>query len=153
MTIQLRQARKEDLPILDEFQQQLVKLERGFDKGIPTQGRVDYYNLESLLMSDKVHFLVVEVDNKVVGCGFGEIRKNVDWAVDKEYGYIGLVFVKEEYRYQGIGKKIVGSIFDWFHSKNISHITVEVYAENKEAIEAYTSYGFEHFVCQMKYGK
>lgn len=147
----LRPAKISDISQLKNFQEQLVIYERPFDAGIPKKGKVEYYDLKNLIKNKKVNFLVAEADNKIVGCGFGEIRKNVKWALNKEYGYIGLMYVERNFRGRGIGNLIVKNLIKWLKKKKIKDIRLQVYAKNKKALHTYQKYGFKDFVIEMKY--
>ncbi len=151
MSLILRLAKLSDLNILNNFQQQLVNHEKPFDSGIPTKGAIEYYNINELIKDDNSYFLVAEIDSKLVGCAFGQIRKNIDWAVNKQYGYIGLMFVDEKHRRQKIGKLIVNAIIQWFKTKQISDIRLKVYEKNVSAVNEYRKYGFKDFILELQY--
>lgn len=147
----LRRAKLSDLDTLKNFQQQLVMHERPFDSGIPKKGKVEYYDIKKLIKSNNVNFLVVEMGNEIIGCGFGQIRKNDEWNVNKKYGYIGLMFIKKEFRNQRVGKIIVDALIRWFKAKNIFDIRLKVYEKNVNAVNAYKKYGFRCFIHEMQY--
>ncbi len=147
----LRSANLSDLNTLKNFQKRLVIHERPFDPGIPKKEEVEYYDIRELIEANNVNFLVIEIDNKIIGCGFGQIRKNDDWAANKIFGYIGLMFVDDKFRGQKIGKLIVDELVKWFKEKNVFDIRLKVYEKNISAVNAYKKYGFEHFVLEMRY--
>jgi len=151
MEPKLRQAVPSDLSSLEHLQQQLVAHERQFDSGIPVEGEVDYYDIMGLIEADDIHFLVVELEDEVMGCGFGQIRKNLEWAVDEYYGHIGLMIVREGFRKQGIGRIIVDRLVAWFRDRDISLIMIQAYSGNVDAIEAYRTYGFRDFELKLRY--
>ncbi len=151
MELNLRKARIEDAEKLEELQQTLVKFERKFDSGIPAKGNVYYYDIKKLIRDKKTHFIVAETDNEIIGCGFGQIRKNLDWVKDKKMGYIGLMVIKEKFRRSGTGRFIIENLTAWFRRKKISHIILETYCKNIYAVSAYRKYGFQDFILQMKY--
>lgn len=152
MIPKIRSATLSDLNTLKKFQQELVKYERPFDSGIPSKGVVNYYNLTELIKSYNTKFLVAESDKTVIGCGFGQIRKNVEWAVNKKYGYIGLMYVDKKFRGKKIGKSIAEELIKWFREKKILSIRLQVYHKNKPAVNAYRKYGFSDFIMEMQYG-
>ena len=122
----VRSAQISDLEALKKFQQQLVIHERPFDHGIPKKGEVEYYNLKVLLEADAVNFLVAEVENSIVGCGFGQIRKNDPWSVNQYFGYIGLMYVDKRFRNQKVGRLLVNALIKWFKEKNVFDIRLKV---------------------------
>ncbi|MFZ1321721.1 MAG: GNAT family N-acetyltransferase [Ignavibacteria bacterium] len=151
MNLVIREAELKDLTELKELQQSLVNFERPFDDGIPAEGDVNYYDINGLLNDDFTYFVVAEMEGKIIGCGFAQIRDNLNWAIEKKLGYIGLMVVREEYRRNNTGKLIIENLTGWLNKKNISHIILETYSCNKTAINAYKKYGFKEFVLQMKF--
>ncbi|MBS1516705.1 MAG: GNAT family N-acetyltransferase [Bacteroidetes bacterium] len=147
----LREATIKDFDALSELQQNLVKFERPFDKGIPQSGKVCYYDIMKLINDKNTLFIAAETNNEIIGCGFGQIRNNLEWAVEKKIGYIGLMIIKEKYRRKNTGRLIIEKLIDYFRGKKISNIILETYCINTKAIEAYKKYGFKEFVLQMKY--
>ena len=148
----VRTATLSDLPALRQLQQQLIQFERPFDPTMPS-GHVEYYNLRELLHSEKVKCLVVETEGRIVGCGFGKIKRNPEWPKSPKIGYIGLMFIEKNYRHQGIGNQIITSLLHWFKECQISDIRLKVYAHNSKALKAYEKYGFTSFMTEMRYSK
>jgi len=152
MALTIRSATDDDEEVLKELQQTLVSWERPFDKGIPPTGIVEYYDVRTLIGKDHIEYLVAEVDHEVVGCIFGEIRKNDSWAIPEHFGYVGLFSVREDFRGQGIGKQMLDRIVDWFHSRGITEIRLKVYEGNIRSIDFYKRYGFIDHIKDMRLG-
>ncbi len=150
MEVVIRKAIISDLPIIHKFQQELVKIERPFDSGIPQTGKVEYYDFKKLIKFISVNFLIAEVNGKPVACGFAQIKKNVNWAVEKKYGYIGFMYVDAKFRGKGIGSQIMEDFIIWFKKKNIVYITLKAYFKNDAARSAYRKMGFCDFVSEME---
>lgn len=80
------------------------------------------------------HYLVVEVDGIVAGyCGY--------WGIAGE-GYIYNVAVKNEYRRQHIGYKMLKVLLEEAADRGITSLTLEVRFSNEAAIRLYESLGF-----------
>lgn len=80
------------------------------------------------------HYIVVEIDGKVVGyCGY--------WGIAGE-GYIYNVAVKNEYRRQAIGNRMLRSLLEDAADRGITSVTLEVRYSNEAAIRLYESLGF-----------
>ena len=150
MSFKVRQASIEDLKAVEHLQQQLVSYERPFDNTIPKTGEVYYYDLKKLLRSKQAKVMVVEAEGKVVGCGFGEIQKDVQWSINKNVGYIGLMYVEQNARGKGVGKMIITALLDWLKEKNMKDVRLRLYNENEDAHRAYRSYGFQDFIMEMR---
>ena len=62
-------------------------------------------------------------------------------SIYEEYGNIESLFVRSDFRKQGIGKRLVLKHIDWFHKNNCQRIEVSTVYHNQEAIEFYKSVG------------
>lgn len=152
--LKLRKATIKDLKLIDCFQDKLVNYERKLDPLIRKGKNIRFYpekEIKRMLCSSNSLFLIAEINNNVVGCGVGKIEKTFgNWCVYKKRGYIGHMFVDENYRRKGIGKKIMSQLIKWFKSKKIKFIRLCVYANNQKTINAYRKYGFKDYTFEMK---
>src|SRR5687767_12106385 len=113
--MRIRKATLDDLPILLEFEQGLIRAELPMDDSIITTEPTHYYDIPSLINSADTMMMVAETnDNVLVGCGYGKIMENPAWSIEKQYGHIGFMFVRDEYRGQGISNRIIDQLCAWF---------------------------------------
>lgn len=145
----IRRATASDRVTISSFQDKLVMYERPFDSRIK-DGKVAYYNIQKLLGSRNSYVAVAEEGGVLIGCGFGEILREQKWCRNSRFGYVGLMYVDENSRGKGVGKKLLTSIISWFKTKNIHEIRLKVYSENVNAIRAYANNGFKEFVKEMR---
>ncbi len=151
MSPNFRKATRVDITTLRNFENKLVAHERSREPTLIQEGALEYYDIPQLIEdSENSIIIIAEVDNKPVGCGLGQIRKNEPYNNVPHYGYVGLMYVDEAQRGNKIGGSIIQELVDWFHSKKINEIRLKVYANNPAAVKAYEKYGFEHFVHEMK---
>ena len=68
----VRPAHKKDLPVLLQFEQEIIKVERPFNTTLK-EGEIHFYDLQQLMESEKASVVVAEIDNKVVGSGYAVI--------------------------------------------------------------------------------
>ena len=54
--------------------------------------KISYYDIKDYIFSDHTEVLVAEVDNKVVGNGYGQIRNRKKYFKQKQLGYIGFIY-------------------------------------------------------------
>ena len=149
MNVEIRKATLNDLDTLLDFEQQLISVERPMDTSLEQINKISYFNIPKFIESDNSELFVATVANEIIGCGYGLIKQNHNKFAQKEHGYIGFIFVKEEYRGKGINKSIFEGIFDWFKAKDIIEVRLSVYEENPRAIKAYEKLGFEKSLVQM----
>ena len=91
-------------------------------------------------------------DNKIVGFITGEIFKKKAW-YNVQLGEINNIFVLEEYRQKGIGKKLVKTMIDTFKQEGITNIDLYTFGNNVDAIKFYEKIGFKKYNVQMLYEK
>ncbi|MBN2095689.1 MAG: GNAT family N-acetyltransferase [Candidatus Aenigmarchaeota archaeon] len=149
MAFTVRQAAESDIKALEKFQQKSTDYVRPFDPTLKKKGRIEYYKVSDLMKSKKVLLLIVEKDGKIVACGYGEIKDSPHFMEEKQFGYVGFMFVLEEFRRQGISKLILDELFQWFRKKKIKDVTLKTYSKNTYAIKSYEKYGFRPMVTAM----
>jgi len=149
MEVKIRKATLDDLPILEEFLQQLIAVERPMDPSLEQEKFIKYYELESFIDSTTAELFVATVNDEIVGSGYGDIRQNKGHFAYRDYGYVGFMFVSEAFRGQGIGGQVLETIFDWFRSRGIKETRLTVYEENPSAIRAYEKIGYKKNLIEM----
>lgn len=102
-------------------------------------------------IKDKICYVAIE-DEKIVGVITGEILSRQNW-YKMQMGMIENLFVLQEYRKNGIGKKLVEQIEKDFEEKNITTIELHTLNNNEEAIKFYEHIGFYKYNVQMLYQK
>lgn len=145
----IRPTKIEDLPILLNFEQKLIVTERPMDPTLKAE-RISYYNLESYILANHTEVLVAEINNEIIGSGYGQIRDRKDFFKQKKYGYIGFMYVKEEFRGKGISQMILENLYTWFRAQNLDEIRLTVYKKNQRAIKAYEKAGFSKHLIEMR---
>ncbi|WP_108868152.1 GNAT family N-acetyltransferase [Aquimarina aquimarini] len=142
----IRPAHTEDLPVLLHFEQKIIETERPMDPTLK-KGKISYYDIESYITAKHTEVIVAEIDGKVIGSGYGQIRDRKDFFKQRQLGYIGFIYVEEAHRGKGISQQILQTLNNWFKTKGIEEIRLTVYEKNPRAIKAYEKAGFEkHFV-------
>jgi len=145
--MQIREATKEDIPVLLEFEQGVVSAERPFAPQI--KGHANYYDLGDLMASPKSCLVVAEENGKLVGSGYVQIRKSEDYYEHEEHAYIGFLYVHPDFRGKGIIGKVEKFLADWAHARGITQADLEVYCENLAAVRAYEKAGYAPYTQRM----
>lgn len=155
MEIKFRKAKLSDVGILNEFQNGIGIHERPLDVNIKRKGKIQYYANEDIVNSLKSKnslVLIAELNKKPIGCGFAEIRKNHgSWSKFSHKGYIGLMFVREDYRGKGVGSLILKELLKWLRKMKIKDIRLQVYQNNAIAKNTYLKAGFKDYIIEMIY--
>jgi GNAT superfamily N-acetyltransferase len=86
---------------------------------------------------------VAEVDGYVVGAAWLLVAERVprNNSLDRRYGDVQSVMVREEYRNQGIGAALMAAILAEARTRDLSHVTVH---SGRRAVGFYLRNGFSH---------
>lgn len=149
MHYKLRPATLEDLPVLLDFEQELIKAERPMDPTIQ-EGEISYYSIESFIKDPDIAVRVVEIEGEIVASGYARPKPDRPYLKHDLFGHLGFMFVKEEHRGKGLNKLILDDLIDWCKTQGLHEIRLDVYATNPSAIRAYEKVGFQQHLIQMR---
>jgi ribosomal protein S18 acetylase RimI-like enzyme len=149
MTI-IRRAQHADLPVLLDFEQQIIATERPMDPTLIQDRPISYYPIEDYLDADHTEVLVAESGGQLTGSIYGQIRDRKPFFQTAQLGYIGFMYVHPDHRGQGLVEALIDGIKAWFNSRGITEIILHVYAQNPRAIRAYEKAGFVSHLIEMR---
>lgn len=93
--------------------------------------------------------LIIAVENKeIIGFIDAEIKERPKLYQNKKEGQINLLYIKEEHRSKGAGKKLIEEVLNIFKENNITFITVNTHARDKEANEFWEKRSFRKYNIQ-----
>ena len=147
--MQIRQATLSDVNALLALEQAVVDAERPFNSAIKAQG-ARYYDIPALITDDDSHLLVAEDNGAIVATGYVQIRQSKPSLEHNVHGYLGFMYVAPAYRGMGLNKQIIDTLMAWAESKQVFDFYLDVYAENRAAINAYEKVGFQPSMLEMK---
>ncbi|MEV6849714.1 GNAT family N-acetyltransferase [Actinoplanes sp. NPDC051411] len=86
---------------------------------------------------------VAETDSTVVGCAWLHVAERVParGKLDRRYGDIQSVQVREEHRNRGIGTALIAAILAEARARGLTHVTVH---SGRRAVDFYLRNGFTH---------
>jgi GNAT superfamily N-acetyltransferase len=149
MELEIRQALESEINTLLDFEQEIISAERPFDSTLKDD-EIHYYDLIELIKSENAEVLVAVKDGEVIGSGYAKILPAKSYLKHTQYAYLGFMYVKPAFRGQGVNLKILQSLTEWAKGENISEVRLEVYNENKIAINAYLKSGFKPNLLEMR---
>jgi len=149
MNITTRSAVLEDLQVLYDFEQGIVTAERPYDPTLK-DGHINYYDLKELIKSEQAEVVVALADDEVVASGYAKIKEAKAYLKFEKYAYVGFMFVKPDYRGQGVSQKILQALQAWSISRGLTEMRLEVYGDNSKALSAYERYGFKKHMVEMR---
>ncbi|MGH2646787.1 MAG: GNAT family N-acetyltransferase [Ginsengibacter sp.] len=148
----IRPAVKTDLPVLLEFEQEIIGAERPFNSTLKDD-EIHFYDLHQLMESKKSEVVVAEIENEIVGSGFAVIREEADLFVKHtQFVYLGFMYVKPAHRGKGVSKAIIETLKEWAIAHDIYEIRLQVYDENIIAQKTYLKAGFKGHMLEMRMG-
>ena len=148
----IREMIPEDRNEIDEMQFELQKFFSGLDQtreSLSYQSIDDaHYYMQKMIddtksMNGKV--FVAEKNNVVVGFIQGVIIEHKVYDLShnpSKEGWIGLLYVKPDYRGSGIGQELLGKMKDYFIVQGCTSIKLLVLSDNANAIGFYKKIGF-----------
>lgn len=145
----IRKASLEDLPVLLEFEQGLIRDERPFDPTIK-DGKISYYSLEELIIQEKSDIYVVEKNGTILASGSVKIKKDRTYLKHDVIGYLGFMYVRPEARGLGLNQLIVDALEAWCRQRGLSELKLTVYSDNLPALRAYNKAGFQKHMITMR---
>lgn len=151
MGIVIRKATQEDLKAIQELNYKLFELEyNNFDPDLNmnwtfSQTGENYFK-KSI---ENATVWVAVSDNKVIGYLAGSIEKMPAYTT-KSLAELDNFYIDEEYRRQGIGKRLVEEFKKYCINKGIEEIKVTASAKNTNAKAFYQNNGFDEFEVTYK---
>ena len=149
MSPTVRKATLEDVSILLEFEQGVIKAERPFDPTI-REGDIAYYDIPDLVTNSNSDVFIVEINNHIVASGYAKIKSDRHYLKHERQGYLGFMFVSNEHRGKQLNKLIINTLLEWCKSRGIFEIRLDVYDDNIPAIRAYEKVGFKKHMINMR---
>ena len=139
-----RTATLDDLPTLFEFEQGIISAERPFDPTLKP-GHINYYNIAALIKSKDSEVIVALFGDEIVGSAYVSIEKSKAFLNHAYHAYLGFMYVKPEYRGQGVNKKFIEELKSWARSRDLQEVRLDVYSDNHPAVRAYEKAGFSRY--------
>ena len=101
--------------------------------------------VKSIFNNPKSVLFKAVCDDRICGCLFLWVFECEDaqaWSKTLEIGHISEIFVYEEYRRQGIAKKMIEAAEKYLKNRGVYALDLEVYHFNKAAQDFYVNQGF-----------
>jgi GNAT superfamily N-acetyltransferase len=145
----IRVAVQADLPILKEFEQDIIATERSLNDCLKSE-YIHYYDIGALINSEKSCVMVAENNGTIVGSGYARIKESKVYLRHKLHAYLGLMYVVPSHRGQGINQLVIQTLIKWAKTQGMQDFYLEAYANNLPALKAYEKLGFRASLIEMK---
>ncbi len=141
--------------IVKELVAELRRVENKFDADMRSDEESVEKQIEWMkrkLQSESTFLFVAIRENEkrnVIAYVFGWIEKrNKNYWKLTRFGYVGELFVKEEFRGMGVGRALLEKAEKWFAERGITKIFLDVEAENP-AVNFYKKLGYRELELRM----
>jgi ribosomal protein S18 acetylase RimI-like enzyme len=152
MTVQIRRATARDvreiLPVWGELAGFHAHLDPAFTPSAQWPREYGAY-LRTLMTRDDALAVIAKDGPEIIGYAIGRITTLPSFFEHRFRGYIHDVYVREAYRRQGVGRRMVEAILDWLRSRGVTMVELTV-AANNDATAFWERMGFDTYMYQMK---
>lgn len=153
MTFEIRRATardiKEILPVWGELAGFHASLDPAFTPSSEWPREYGAY-LRSLMSREDALALVAKDGTEIIGYAVGRVTTLPPFFEHRIRGYIHDVYVREEFRRRGLGRRLVEQILTWFRRRGVTMVELTVAANNRDAIPFWERLGFFVYMHQMK---
>ncbi len=147
--ITIRQATSKDLKLCQDFRNQLYSYEiENFDNNIMEEWSFSSYGKNDMKLALKNGKVFLAFDG-VKAVGFLNSYVMEETYLIEKVAKLDEIFVKEDYRGQGVGRLLVENFIDYYIKADIHHIRVKCDFKNDEAIGFYKHIGFEELHLEL----
>ena len=95
------------------------------------------------------NIVVADLNGETVAFVAGRIRTLPPYFGSTTIGAISEVFVSEQHRGSGIGRRLLAFALEWFQAQRITRVELQVVAGNPDAIRFYRQLGWHDELLQM----
>ena len=145
----IRNAVQVDLPLLKEFEQDIIATERPLNDCLKSE-YIRYYDIGALIDSDRACVIVAEDNGAIVGSGYARIKESKAHLQHNLHAYLGFMYVVPSYRGQGINQLVIQALIKWGTAQGMQDFYLDAYADNFPALKAYEKLGFKASLIEMK---
>lgn len=125
----------------NELLTKLIKDEKKYDENI-NENCVVSSLYEKFYDDEDVCLLVAVKEGSVIGYVYGFIENSGD-AVLNKICILDALYVEEEHRRYGVGKKLINELKNWAKEKAAKHMELKVLLQNEKAKNLYKSLDFK----------
>ena len=139
----------DDAKQCDDLLTELIMSERKYDDNVKKTFRVNNYYTEIYNKENNILICSVSGD-EIVGFVYGYLKEQAGELLYENVGLIDALYVKDNYRMQGIATNLINEFYKWCDLKNIKHVEIGSFVENKDAYNLYKKLGFEVVSYRMR---
>ena len=155
--LDIRHATVSDILKIISLWKELFQFHESMDRGfevIPDAEEKFIPFLKSVIELQEEKKAVVLVaqspfDKQLIGYVLGMIGKNTPIFTIQDYGYITDMCVTRDSRQQGVGRKLVEEVKNWFYTQGINRIQLHAASANPVSLAFWKKMGFTTYMEKM----
>lgn len=152
--IKIREANHDDLEDVLElwanFTEYLEKKEPDFFNLKPEATEIYRGMLDKMIADNDIKVWVGDDNGKLVAYHIASIRYPGDVFVQEPYGHISDLYLKEEYRGQQLGERLVEETKKWLQQQGVKKLDVKTFSDNPGGLAFWESCGFDKMEVSFK---
>lgn len=133
---------KDDIEEVDKMLTDLIQDERKYDKNINKDFVVKNFYSQFVNKEDSCIAIAKNQNQEIVGYCFAFVENNGN-VYNEKIVQLDALFVKSEYRNNGIAQKLIDFVTNWSKNKGAKYIELKVCSENENAIKLYDKLEFK----------
>ncbi len=148
MAATIRKLREDDIDGICALWKEFARLREGFTKAkILNDDAADYFfgYATGLLQRKDTLTLVADDGGEVVGYLIAQKQRKPPIYHHTRVAYLSDTFVRDGYRGKGILKSFLQELTTWCKQEDLTAIDVQLFQENKDAIDVYHRLGFRDY--------
>jgi len=141
----IRVALPEDITSISRLWLKFMEYNAKFDDSFMVKPRIQSRFAREILdrLSDpNYRIAVAEVDGEIVGYSFSYVSRKPYFFRLGKFGFIGDVFVLEQFRKRGIGRMLAEDAHEFFRRLNVKQVELLVATKNIETIKFWEKLGY-----------
>lgn len=151
----IRTATEADAEDIGQLWEKLVSYHHALDNQLPTAtgegGSVYARRIANRIEDTHTRALVAAHDGQVIGFALGVIVDMMPEMFEQEIGgFLADIYVEDDYRRLGVGRRLVHEMGQWFRSRGIQHMEWYVAARNRDGRTFWESLGGRDIMVRMR---
>lgn len=150
--ITIREVREEELLRAGELWSEFMAFNAKFDDSFAVKPNAkDIFSREMLdrFPIDDYHLAIADCEGILIGFCFSYISRKPRYFRLERFGFIGDLYVKEDYRRRGIGHDLVKDAINYFARRDVNQIELLVAVKNEDTIKFWEALGFSQLLTWM----
>ncbi len=141
LNFSISKAMLNELPEINNMLTDLIQDEKkNYDNNINENYKVEKF-YEKLINNDDRKIFVARNNDIVLGYVYGFI-KDTGSLYNNKVAQLDALFVKEQYRGNGIARGLMKEFINWAREKKVAYVELSVCKDNTNAINLYQNEGF-----------